>query len=605
MHRTTNKTRRQRSRVLLASSMAASLAVSSLAVASSASAEPSDGSPEAVAALTEQAAGSLADLPAQRLAPLAQATDVLAPGEVAGSPNLTHVANIPKNGEFAPEGQYSSDLAFQGRYAFAGNYGGFTVYDVANPTAPQQVAQVVCPGSQNDISVYGDLLVLSTDSSRSNDSCENVAQSATIKDSWEGIKVFDISDPTSPQYVSSVETQCGSHTHSLAPSKDGEELFVYVSSYSPNAAFPDCQPPHDLISVVQIPLDDPAAAELVSTPVLFPDAGENPGGNPGGNGSSTTSGCHDITTYPSKDLAAGACMGDGILMDISDRAHPVVTEVVRDTTNFAFWHSATFNNAGTKVVFTDELGGGGAPTCNPTVGPEKGADAIYDIVGGELVFKSYYKIEREQAATENCVAHNGSLIPVPGRDIMVQAWYQGGISVWDFTDSANPVEIAWFDRGPLSSERLILGGSWSAYWYNGAIISNDIQQGLDVLLLDDPLTNAAKSVVTDELNPQAQPTYEEPAAWSKSTAYQGGATVTYGGSVWRAQWWTKGQKPGDPWGPWEEIAGVDANGVGAWKPSRVYVKGDTVTYDGTTYTAKWWTRNQAPGDRWGPWAAQD
>ena len=209
MHRTTNTTRRQRSRVLLASSMAATLAVSSLAVASSASAEPSDGSPEAVAALTEQAAGSLADLPAQRLAPLAQATDVLAPGEVAGSPNLTHVANIPKNGEFAPEGQYSSDLAFQGRYAFAGNYGGFTVYDVANPTAPQQVAQVVCPGSQNDISVYGDLLVLSTDSSRSNDSCENVAQSATIKDSWEGIKVFDISEPTSPEYVASVETQCG------------------------------------------------------------------------------------------------------------------------------------------------------------------------------------------------------------------------------------------------------------------------------------------------------------------------------------------------------------------------------------------------------------
>ncbi|WP_304487059.1 carbohydrate-binding protein [Cellulosimicrobium sp. TH-20] len=601
MHRRTHRqTHRHRSRVLLASSLAATLAVSTLAVATTAAAEPSDGSPEAVAALTDQAAASLADLPAQRLAPLAQATDVLAPGETAGSPNLTHVANIPKNGGFAPEGQYSTDLAFQGRYAFAGNYGGFTVYDVANPTAPQQVAQVVCPGSQNDISVYGDLLVLSTDSSRSNDSCENVAQSAAIKDSWEGIKVFDISEPTAPEYVASVETQCGSHTHSLAPSQDGEELFVYVSSYSPNAAFPDCQPPHDLISVVQIPLDDPAAAELVSTPVLFPD-----GGNPGGNGSSTTSGCHDITTYPSKDLAAGACMGDGILLDISDRAHPVVTEVVRDTTNFAFWHSATFNNAGTKVVFTDELGGGGAPTCNPTVGPEKGADAIYDIVGGELVFKSYYKIEREQAATENCVAHNGSLIPVPGRDIMVQAWYQGGISVWDFTDSANPVEIAWFDRGPLSAERLILGGSWSAYWYNGAIISNDIQQGLDVLLLDDPVTNAAKSVVTDEFNPQAQPTYTEPPAWSKGTAYAGGTTVTYGGAVWRAQWWTKGQVPGaDAWGPWEEIAGVDSAGVGAWKPSRVYVKGDSVTYEGTTYTAKWWTRNQAPGDRWGPWDPQ-
>ncbi|WP_435737415.1 carbohydrate-binding protein [Cellulosimicrobium sp. PMB13] len=595
-------THRQRRRGIVASALAAGLAVSSLAVAAPALAEPSDGSPEAVAELVEQ---STAALPAQRLAPLAQAADVLAPGEVAGSPNLTHVANIPKNGAFAPEGQYSSDLAFQGRYAFAGNYGGFTVYDVADPTAPEQVAQVVCPGSQNDISVYGDLLVLSTDSSRSNDSCENVAQSATIKDSWEGIKVFDISEPTSPQYVSSVETQCGSHTHSLAPSKDGEELFVYVSSYSPSASFPDCQPPLDLISVVQIPLDDPASAALVSTPVLFPAPPVGDGGNPSGNYSRETSGCHDITTYPSKDLAAGACMGDGILMDISDRANPVVTERIRDTENFAFWHSATFNNEGTKVVFTDELGGGGAPTCDAATGPEKGADAIYDIVDGQLVFKSYFKISREQAPTENCVAHNGSLIPVPGRDIMVQAWYQGGISVWDFTDSANPVEIAWFDRGPLSTERLILGGSWSAYWYNGAIISNDIQLGLDVLLLDDPITNAAKTVLTDELNPQAQPTYDEPAAWAKGTAYQGGAVVTYAGAVWKAQWWTKGQKPGDPWGPWEEIAGVDSAGVGAWKPTRVYVRGDTVTHEGTEYTAKWWTRNQEPGDRWGPWDPQD
>ena len=217
----------------------------------------------------------------------------------------------------------------------------------------------MCPGSQNDVSVYQDLLVLSTDSSRSNDTCDNISQSATNKASWEGIKVFDISDPANPAYVAAVETKCGSHTHTLAPSKDGKDLFVYVSSYSPNAAFPDCQPPHDLISVVQIPVDSPADASLASEPVLFPE-----GGNPGGNGSSTTSGCHDITAYPEKDIAAGACMGDGVLIDISDRVNPVVTEQVRDTENFAFWHSATFNNRGTKVVYTDELGGGGAPTCN-------------------------------------------------------------------------------------------------------------------------------------------------------------------------------------------------------------------------------------------------
>jgi hypothetical protein len=340
------------------------------------------------------------------------------------------------------------------------------------------------------------------DSSRSNDSCDNTSQSATIKESWEGIRVFDISDPANPAYVAAVETDCGSHTHTLAPTKDGSSLYVYVSSYSPVATYPDCQPPHDKISIVKIPVEDPASAELVGAPVLFPD-----GGNPSGNGSRATSGCHDITAYPSKDVAAGACMGDGVLLDISDRENPVVTELVRDLENFAFWHSATFNNDGTKVVFTDELGGGGGPTCNPTVGPTKGANGIYDIVDGELVFGSYYKMPRTQANTENCVAHNGSLIPVKGRDYMVQAWYQGGISVFDFTDSANPREIAWFDRGPLSDERLVLGGSWSAYWYNGHIYSNDIQQGFDVFELDDPRVKTARKVEMDVFNPQSQPSY--------------------------------------------------------------------------------------------------
>ncbi|PZR53084.1 hypothetical protein DNL40_08735 [Xylanimonas oleitrophica] len=581
MHRLDAKHRRS---TLAVGAAVGALVLTSLAVAP-ASAEPSDGSPSATTRLLEQASPFAAG-----------AAPVLGAGEIASSPNIELVANIPKNGAFAPEGQYSSDLAFQGRYAFAGNYGGFTVYDVADPRAPEQVAQVVCPGSQNDVSVYGNLLVLSTDSSRSNDSCDNVAQSATIKDSWEGLKVFDISEPTSPRYVASVETLCGSHTHSLAPSKDGKSVYAYVSSYGPNAAYPDCQPPHDLISVVEIPLADPASAAVVSTPVLFPD-----GGNPGGNGSSTTSGCHDITTYPEKDVAAGACMGDGILLDISDRANPVVTEQVRDTENFAFWHSATFNNDGTKVVFTDELGGGGAPTCNSGIDPEKGADAIYDIVDGKLVFRSYFKIDREQSDLENCVAHNGSLIPVAGRDIMVQAWYQGGISVWEFTDSANPVELAWFDRGPLSDERLVMGGSWSAYWYNGAIISNDIQKGLDVLLMDDPAVAPATVVRQDEFNPQMQPSFQAPDHWSASKAYGEGDHVYRDGALWKASWYTKNQVPGDPWGPWQEIALPGAEGVAAWTPSRIYDSGQTVLHEGTVYTAKWWTRNQAPGDRWGPW----
>ncbi len=442
-------------------------------------------------------------VPGEEIAALDDSGATLAAGETASSPNMKLLANIPKQGAFAAESAFNSDLAFKGDYAFAGNYNGFSVYDVSKAKKPEHVAQVVCPGSQNDVSVTGNLLVLSTDSSRSDNSCASTSQSASVKTSWEGIKVFDISDPAAPRYVAAVETNCGSHTHTLAPTKDGKTVYVYVSSYSPNSTFPDCQPPHDKISIVKVPTEAPQNAALVATPVLFPD-----GGNPGGNGSSTTSGCHDITAYPSRDVAAGACMGDGVLFDIRNREAPKVISQVRDTTNFAFWHSATFNNAGTKVVFTDELGGGGAPTCNPDTGPTRGANGIYDIgAGNQLQFRSYYKISRTQTNNENCVAHNGSLIPVKGRDIMVQAWYQGGISVYDFTDSANPKEIGWFDRGPVSDERLVLGGSWSAYWYNGKIISNDIQKGLDVLDLNDPLVNKAKGQKFNEFNPQSQPSF--------------------------------------------------------------------------------------------------
>ncbi|WP_345266023.1 hypothetical protein [Nocardioides nanhaiensis] len=441
-----------------------------------------------------------------KFAKLDDSDTVLPPGSQASSKNLGLVANLPKTGAFAAETAYNSDLAFQGKYAYAGNYEGFTVYDISKPTRPRAVTQVVCPGAQNDISVYKNLLVLSVDSSRSNDTCTNTAQSATIKESWEGIRVFDISDPTEPEYVAAVETPCGSHTHTLAPDDNGRNVYVYVSSYSPNAAFPDCQPPHDAISIVKIPRSAPDAAILKSTPVLFPDGG-NPGSAQGATPAySATSGCHDITAYPERDIAAGACMGDGILMDISDREKPVVTEVVRDTENFAFWHSATFSNNGRKVVFTDELGGGGAPTCNPTVGPKRGANGIYDIVAGQLEFRSYYKIKRTQSNTENCVAHNGSLIPVKGKDLMVQAWYQGGISVYDFTNSRKPKEIAWFDRGALSADRLVLGGSWSAYWYNGYIYSNDIQKGLDVLKLNDKAIKKAQKY-KGSFNPQSQPSF--------------------------------------------------------------------------------------------------
>ncbi|MFJ3903103.1 LVIVD repeat-containing protein [Streptomyces sp. NPDC090025] len=461
--------------------------------------DPGDAPPARAAVTADQAAGTRTAI-----------ADGEIPGvdEIVHSANIEHLVNIPKD---ALPGT-NSDLAFQGRYAFAGNYDGFRIFDIRDPRHPRTVAQVLCPGSQNDVSVSGDLLFLSTDSSRSDNSCASTPQPASVKESWEGIKIFDISDIAHPKYVAAVETACGSHTHTLVPQR--KDVYVYVSSYSPNAAFPDCQPPHDGISVVKVPRKAPQQARVVGFPVLFPGEGPDGGGNPGGPtnpGVSKTTGCHDITVLPDRDLAAGACMGDGILFDIRDPERPRVIDRVQDNVNFAFWHSATFNQRADKVVFTDELGGGGAATCNAAVGPQRGADGIYDIVGKgdrrKLVFRGYFKIPRHQADTENCVAHNGSLIPVKGKDIMVQAWYQGGVSVWDFTDSRRPKEIAYFERGPISATTLVGGGSWSAYYYNGHIYSNDIAKGLDVLKLRDKRTDKAARIRMDELNVQTQPDY--------------------------------------------------------------------------------------------------
>lgn len=437
-------------------------------------------------------------LPGADLAEIEPAVTSARAGKIRKSANMRLVARVPLAGTFTAPDAYGTDLAFKGHYAIAGNYLGFTVYDIKNPLKPRRVAQVECPGAQNDVSIYRDLLILSVDSVRNNDTCKNRAASLVGGNGWEGIRVFSIKNPAKPRFITSVKTACGSHTHTLAPSRSGGQLFVYVSSYGPSPLTPTCQPPHDKISVVKVPLKRPGKAAVVATPVLFP----------GMTGSATdTSGCHDITAYPRKDLAAGACMGDGILLDISDRAKPRVIDRVRDTRNFAFWHSATFNNAGTKVVYTDELGGGAGAECNKEVGRKRGADGVYVIKNRELVFKSYYKMPRVQSDTENCVAHNGSLIPVKGRDIMVQAWYQGGTSVWEFTNAGKPRELAYFDRGPISESELVLGGSWSSYWYNGYIYSSDITRGLEVFKLSTPWAKKAAKKKLSVFNAQSQPSF--------------------------------------------------------------------------------------------------
>ena len=439
------------------------------------------------------------------------------PGTVASSPNLRLLSNTPKTGIAAGAAAFNSDLAFVDGYAVQGNYNGFSVWDVRDVRdtgVPVLAGQASCLGAQNDVSAYGNIVITSTDSRRASAACD-APSTANTQDYWEGIRVWDISDKAKPTLLTSVETDCGSHTNTLVPDPANARMLVYASSYSPSDALADCKTPHDKISVVAVPDAAPETASVVAEPVLFPDGGFAGGTTapseafPAGRRLSATSGCHDITAYPAKGIAAGACMGQGVLIDITTPLEPKVTSSVTDP-NFTFWHSATLNNDATKVVFTDELGGGGSPTCNPTVGDELGADAIYDIVGGQLVKRSQYKMPRTQTNEENCVAHNGSLIPNnQGRDIMVQSWYQGGISVMDFTDSANPREIAWFDRGPLSAagEKPVLGGTWSAYFYDGLIYSSDIQQGFDVLKLNDPAIAGSRADKTRTLNPQSQTAY--------------------------------------------------------------------------------------------------
>ncbi len=440
----------------------------------------------------------------------------------------------------------NTDLAFRDDFLFMGNYHGFNVYNVEDATRAELLASVVCPGGQGDPSIYGDLLFISVQDTRARLDCgaQGVPEPVSAE-RFRGVRIFDVSDLRNPVQVAAVQTCRGSHTHTLVRDpNDPENLYVYNSGTSaprPGEELagcsdldPDENPDTSLFSidVIQVPLDAPENARIVNSPRIFADlesgaiSGLWQGGDHGvGTQSSReTRQCHDITAYPEIGLAAGACSGNGILLDISDPVNPVRIDQVVDE-GFAFWHSATFNNDGTKVVFTDEWGGGSRPRCRAIDPPTWGANAIFDIVDRELRFRGYYKIPEPQTEQENCVAHNGSLVPVPGRDIMVQGWYQGGLSVFDFTESASPVEIAYFDRGPVDPEDLISGGYWSAYWYNGYIYGAEIARGLDVFRLtpSEHLTqnelDAAALAMSGETNVQHQERISWPASPVVARAY--------------------------------------------------------------------------------------
>jgi hypothetical protein len=527
--------------------------------------------------------------------------------------NLRLLTNVKPAPRFV--GSTNSDLAFTGNYAIQGNYNGFQVWDISNPASPTLKTSYYCPASQSDVSVYRNLLFVSGEGLGGRLDCGGQGVPDTVsKDRLRGLRIFDISDIANPKYVGNVQTCRGSHTHTVVESpRDRENVYVYISGSasvrSPNELpgcireTPDRNPNSALfrIEVIRVPLANPAAAAIVSSPRIFENLEAPPEHGPtqaereaaakaaaaaraaggfvamvegvevvlppgfirprldsivrarGGTGTPTAADsaslraglqrivdnliganragprrgptqCHDITVYPAIGLAGGACEGYGFLLDISNPTNPVRIAAVADS-NFSYWHSATFNNDGTKLLFSDEWGGGGAPKCRATDPKEWGANAIFTVENRQLNFKSYYKLPAVQTSQENCVAHNGSLIPIPGRDVMVQAWYQGGISVFEFTDASNPTEIAFFDRGPVDSTRMGDGGSWSAYWYNGAIYSSEISRGLDVMeltpsaFLSQNEIDAAKTVHLDYFNAQGQPRLVWPPSFALARAY--------------------------------------------------------------------------------------
>jgi hypothetical protein len=440
----------------------------------------------------------------------------------------------------------NSDHAFHDNHLFMGSFHGFNVYDIENPRRPRQIASVVCPGGQGDVSVHGHLLFMSVEQNRGRLDCGTGGVSDKVSaERFRGIRIFDIRDIRNPKQVGGVQTCRGSHTHTLVVDpNDKLNLYLYgsgtgvVRSAEEVAGCSALNPDEDSntalfsIDVIQVPLAAPEKARIVSRPRIFADpasgaiAGLWKGGDhgPGTQRTRLTNQCHDITVFPEIGLAAGACSGNGILLDVSDPVKPVRLDQVTDK-NFAYWHSATFNNDGSKVIFTDEWGGGTRPRCRATDPPTWGANAIFDVVDRKLRFAGYYKLPVAQSDQENCVAHNGSLIPVPGRDIMAQAWYQGGVSVFDFTDSSKPVEIAFFDRGPLDATELITGGYWSAYWYNGYIYGGEIARGIDVfrLMPSEHLSqneiDAARAVYSDRFNVQQQQRFTWPASSVVARAY--------------------------------------------------------------------------------------
>lgn len=437
----------------------------------------------------------------------------------------------------------NSDLAFRGDIVYQGNFSGFQIWDVSDPSKPVRLSTVVCATDQGDPSIWGNLLFISAESPRSRNDCGMQGVQDGL-DRMRGVRIFDVSDPRHPRLVKNVQTCRGSHTHTIVPDPANDDvLYIYVggrSSVRDAAEVAGCsdgtveenpETAQYRVDIIRVPLRNPEQAAVAGYARIFEDLPRPPGragvalsDTATGRGASAPSGCHDLTAYPAYNLIAGSCGSFGIMLDAKDPMHPVRLDAESDV-NFSLWHTAVFSNDASSVVFTDEWGGGTAPRCRVTDPQRLGGNTILTLDNGHVTQHGYFKMLAAQTDTENCVSHNGGLVPVPGRDIMVQGWYQGGVDVFDFSDPDNPFEIAYFDRGPVSASDLVVGGSWGAYWYNGYIYSSELSRGLDVLeltpseFLSQNEIDAAKLVRMEQYNPQSQPQIEWPAAFPVVRSY--------------------------------------------------------------------------------------
>ncbi|MEP6990968.1 MAG: hypothetical protein ABJA80_08575 [bacterium] len=480
--------------------------------------------------------------------------------------NMRLVSSTPKAAEFDTARGLTfvnSDVAFGGgKYVYQGNFAGFSIWDVSNPAHPAKVSVVSCITSQGDPTIVGHLLFISAEGAGNRTDCAKGGVQNPA-DHMAGVRIYDVSDARYPKLIKNVQTCKGSHTHTLIPSPtDKGVVYLYVSGSQgarPETELAGCKNGTDAadetnsmfrLDVIKVPLAHPEQAEVVTGARIFTDlapaphrSGALPGrvrpGAPAGPPPAPTGprNCHDVTSYPAMHLLAGACGSYGLLVDISNPEKPVRLDAAADT-NFSLWHTAVFSNDGSKVVFTDEWGGGTSPNCQATSMMEMGGNTILTIANGRKYTEhAYFKIPSAQSAQENCVSHNGGLVPVPGRDIMVQGWYQGGIDVSDFTDPDHPFELAYFDRGAVdapppagdstanSRTRGTIAGSWGAYYWNGYVYSSEMARGLDVLELlpSDKLSAnelaAAKLVHFTDYNPQSQPHVTWPAAFPVVRSY--------------------------------------------------------------------------------------